>query len=168
MADMLASSVIRCAPDPLDPETEHKALRLAAKGDGALSCFTGIARPDSMTSDVVQAMMLQHYPGFTEDSIKQGVAQARQRWPDLQHVHIVHRVGEVLPAQPIVFVGTSAKHRRTAFLATDFLMDWLKSEAAFWKKEMTATGAMWIEPRAQDYADKTRWQNGDKDEYDRP
>jgi len=160
------ADIIHCSPEPLDPEAEHKALRLAATGDGALSCFTGVARPDSMASDAVQAMILQHYPGFTEDSIEQGVAQARQRWPDLQHVHIVHRVGEILPGEPIVFVGASARHRRTTFLATDFLMDWLKNDAAFWKKEITTMGALWIEPRAADHADKARWKNGDRDEDD--
>lgn len=157
----MQADYICCTADLLDPEAAHRALRMAAKGDGALACFTGVARPESAASGAVQRMILQHYPGFTEGSIAEGVAQARGRWADLGHVHIVHRVGDILPGQPIVFVGTSAKHRRTAFLATDFLMDWLKSEAAFWKKEVTAAGAQWIAPRDQDYADKARWRDGD-------
>ena len=165
MAADLLVDIIVCADDPLDPESAHRALRIAAKGDGALACFTGVARPDSAASgsesSPVQRIILQHYPGFTEGSIADGVAQARGRWPDLGQVHIIHRVGDILPGEPIVFVGTSAKHRRTAFLATDFLMDWLKSEAAFWKQEVTQAGAQWIEPRAQDHADKARWRDGD-------
>lgn len=159
----MAQETILCTPDPLDPEAAHRALRIAAKGDGALACFTGIARPNSAglsagISSIVRSMMLQHYSGFTEASISEGVAKARTRWPDLACVHIIHRVGVILPGEPIVFVGTSAVHRRTVFLATDFLMDWLKSDAAFWKKEVTDSGEAWIAPRAQDAADRKRWE----------
>lgn len=151
---------IMCSEAVLDPEAEHRALRSGGMGDGALVSFTGIARPgsgaDADTSDPVITLRLQHYPGFTEQSIARGVAQARSRWP-IQACHIAHRVGDIRPGEVIVFVATTARHRRAAFEATDFLTDWLKTDAAFWKCEITANGAQWIEPRDQDHHDRRRW-----------
>ncbi|MEM1134083.1 MAG: molybdenum cofactor biosynthesis protein MoaE [Pseudomonadota bacterium] len=149
---------IRCTDAPIDPEAEHRLMRGKLIGDGAMVSFTGIARPVAQDDKNIVTLRLQHYPGFTEGSIAKGVAQARARW-GIGQCHIVHRVGDMAPGDPIVFVATSARHRRAAFEATDFLMDWLKTEAAFWKCEITDNGTTWIEPRAKDIQDSQRWKD---------
>ncbi|WOE74953.1 molybdenum cofactor biosynthesis protein MoaE [Alterisphingorhabdus coralli] len=148
---------IVCTAAPLDPQTEHRLMRDKVAGDGAIVSFTGIARPDTQDDKQVRSLRLEHYPGFTEASIAKGVAKVRACW-SIGQCHIVHRVGDMVPGDPIVFVATSARHRRAAFEATDFLMDWLKTEAAFWKCEITANGTKWIEPRAEDIQDRERWE----------
>ncbi|MEO1045981.1 MAG: molybdenum cofactor biosynthesis protein MoaE [Pseudomonadota bacterium] len=158
---MTGNDHVRCANGPIDPEAEHRAVRQKIAGEGAMASFTGIARPhsdDAMAAEIT-LLRLQHYPGFTEQSIADGIEQARARWP-LGHCHIVHRIGDMVPGDPIVFVAATARHRRAAFAAADFLMDWLKTEAAFWKCEITRAGKKWIAPRDQDYRDRERWEEG--------
>jgi molybdopterin synthase catalytic subunit len=100
---------------------------------------------------------LEAYPGFTEAAIGEIADQARARF-GLADLLILHRVGKIAPGEAIVFVATAASHRREAFEACDFLMDYLKSRAPFWKKEHGPQGERWIEPRAQDHADIARWE----------
>tara|TARA_B100000614_G_scaffold239614_1_gene239306 strand:+ start:12462 stop:12926 length:465 start_codon:yes stop_codon:yes gene_type:complete len=126
-----------------------------AAGAGAIVTFCGLVRPQSAEGDV-ETLHLQAYSPMTENGIRQAVDAARQRWP-LTAVHIIHRIGDMAPGEPIVFVATAAPHRRAAFEAADFLMDYLKTDAIFWKKEVIASETRWIEPRADDYLDRARW-----------
>ena len=121
---------------------------------GAIATFTGLARAEQGDTTTLE---LEAYPGFTEAAIGKIADEALRRF-DLHDFHVVHRVGKITPGEAIVFVATAASHRRAAFEACDFLMDYLKSRAPFWKKETGAAGARWIEPRAQDHADIARWE----------
>jgi molybdopterin synthase catalytic subunit len=102
-------------------------------------------------------MLLEHYPGMTEKALAKIEAEARERWP-LLGVEILHRVGPLQPGEPIVFVGTTSAHRQAAFESCDFIMDYLKTRAPFWKKEGTAEGARWVEGRASDQQAAQRWE----------
>jgi molybdopterin synthase catalytic subunit len=120
---------------------------------GAIASFTGIARAEQGLTAILE---LEAYPGFTEAQIGRIADRARERF-GLHDLMIRHRVGQIGPGEPIVFVATAASHRRAAFEACDFLMDYLKSKAPFWKKAHGPDGARWIEPTAQDHADRERW-----------
>jgi molybdopterin synthase catalytic subunit len=120
---------------------------------GAVASFTGLARAEGGETKILE---LEAYPGFTETQIGAFAETARTRF-DLQDLMIVHRIGQIAPGEPIVFVATAAAHRRAAFEACDYLMDYLKSRAPFWKKEHGPDGARWVEPRAQDHEDIARW-----------
>jgi len=120
---------------------------------GAVATFTGLARAEAGDTTILE---LEAYPGFTEAEIGKIADQARTRF-SLDDLMIRHRVGKIAPGEPIVFVATAARHRRAAFEACDFLMDYLKSRAPFWKKEHGPGGERWIEPRAEDHADAARW-----------
>jgi molybdopterin synthase catalytic subunit len=121
---------------------------------GAVASFVGLARAEQGSTDILE---LEAYPGFTEARIAEHAQAATKRF-DLQDVRIVHRVGRIAPGDAIVFVATAASHRRAAFEACDFLMDYLKSRAPFWKKETGPDGVRWIEPKPQDHADIARWE----------
>lgn len=121
--------------------------------DGAVASFTGLARAEAGQTT---ALELEAYPGFTEAAIGRIAETARERF-GITGVRILHRVGRVAPGEAIVFVATAARHRRAAFEACDYLMDYLKSRAPFWKKEHGPDGARWIEPRVEDHADIERW-----------
>ena len=138
---------------PFDPEAVHRDFRGRAGDAGAIVAFTGLVRGEGD----VTTLSLSHYPDFTESEIARIGRQAETKWP-LTAWHVVHRIGDMSPGEPIVFVATASKHRRAAFEAADFLMDYLKSEAPFWKKETRGEQAHWIEPRAEDIADKKRWE----------
>lgn len=130
---------------------------------GALASFVGICRGRAATAndsmdDAVQVMEIEHYPGMTEAAIAAIEAQARQRW-DLLDVLIVHRYGKLLPGEPIVLVLVASAHRGDAFAACAFIMDYLKTEAPFWKKERTAKREHWVEARAEDEAARQRWES---------
>jgi molybdopterin synthase catalytic subunit len=120
---------------------------------GAVASFTGLARAEGGETRILE---LEAYPGFTEAQIGAIAETARTRF-DLQDLMIVHRIGQIAPGEPIVFVATAAAHRRAAFEACDYLMDYLKSRAPFWKKEHGPDGARWVEPRTQDHEDIARW-----------
>jgi molybdopterin synthase catalytic subunit len=122
---------------------------------GAVASFVGYVRGDH--DNGVSAMTLEHYPGMTEGALADIVALARQRW-QLLGVCIIHRVGRLLPGERIVFVGVAGSHRGEAFSACEFIMDYLKTQAPFWKKEETADGVRWVEPRDSDDAARARWQ----------
>jgi molybdopterin synthase catalytic subunit len=122
---------------------------------GGVVSFTGLAR-DATAGAAVTTLELEAYPGFTEPAIEAMEADARGRFA-LQDVLIVHRHGVIAPGEAIVFVATAAEHRRAAFDAADYLMDRLKTQAPFWKKESGPAGERWIEPRPSDYDDAGRW-----------
>ena len=121
---------------------------------GGIVSFTGLVRADQGEGTVLE---LEAYPGFTEAEIGKTAERAKARF-GLDDFAILHRVGRIAPGQPVVFVATAARHRRAAFEACDFLMDYLKSKAPFWKKEHGPDGARWIEPRPEDHADLARWE----------
>lgn len=144
--------MIRILDIAIDPEKELAEFRAAVSNAGAIASFIGIVRDDGET----EALALSHYSGFTERAIEAFVKQAQTRW-SLQATLILHRVGDMRVGDPIVVVAAAAEHRREAFEACDFLMDKLKSEAPFWKKEKRQGCSQWIEPRVQDLSDLSRW-----------
>jgi molybdopterin synthase catalytic subunit len=140
----------------LQPERELAALVERSTGDGAIVSFTGIARPGSPQGRAVHRLVLEHHPALTRRSLEEIAAQALARF-DVSHVHVVHRCGDISAGEPIVFAGAAALHRRAAFEAADYLMDCLKTEAVFWKREVGDAGSQWIEPTEADYGDRERW-----------
>ena len=146
------TSTVRLAAEPFDPAAELARVTASAAGAGAVVSFTGLVRAD----DGVGALELEAYPGFTEAAITRE-AEAVAAAHDLLALHVVHRVGRMVPGEAVVFVAAAARHRRAAFQGCDRMMDFLKSRAPFWKKEHAADGPRWIEPRPQDYEDAARW-----------
>lgn len=134
-----------------DAGAEMLALAEGRDDAGAVASFVGRVRGGEVT-----AMTLEHYPGMTERALEALEAAARARWP-LAAVRIVHRIGRLLPGEQIVFVGVASAHREAAFQACSFIMDRLKTDAPFWKKEDTPAGPRWVEARACDEAAAARW-----------
>jgi molybdopterin synthase catalytic subunit len=122
---------------------------------GAVVSFTGLVRGGPV-DDPLLAMIVEHYPGMTEKALAEIEARARARWP-LTEVLIVHRFGQLKPGERIVLVTVGAAHRQAAFEAASFLMDYLKTRAPFWKREIRASGVHWVEARAEDGANSARW-----------
>ena len=147
--------MIRIQPEPFD-ESEAFALRHGRTDVGGLVSFTGYVRDFTQSADVV-ALELQHYPGFTETEIARIVEQAHARFHIIDCL-VIHRHGRMLPGDPIVLVSVIAAHRDAAFEAARFIMDYLKTDAPFWKKEIGASGERWIEPRADDHAARAGWE----------
>ncbi|MFZ4834795.1 molybdopterin synthase catalytic subunit MoaE [Rouxiella sp. Mn2063] len=123
--------------------------------DGAVVTFTGKVRNHNL-GDNVSALTLEHYPGMTEKALAEIVIEARQRWI-LHRVAVYHRVGALYPGEEIVFVGVSSAHRGTAFAACEFIMDYLKTRAPFWKREATEQGERWVDARISDQEAARRW-----------
>lgn len=144
---------VRVQGEPFDPGAEANGFMAAQTGMGAIVTFTGIVRD---VAPGLQAMQIEHYPGMTERAIAAIVETARQRWA-LGGALVIHRHGRLCPDEPIMMVATAAPHRADAFAAAEFLMDYLKSRAPFWKKEITAGGADWVAARADDEAALKRW-----------
>ena len=142
---------VRVQAEDFDPGRELALLAASDNGAGAVASFLGLVRGDD-----IQAMTLQHYPGMTERQLRAIEEQARSRWP-LLDVIIIHRFGRLLPGQNIVFVGVASRHRAAAFAACEFLMDWLKTRAPFWKLEETAAGQHWVEAKGDDDERAERW-----------
>jgi len=115
-----------------------------------------VARGASKSGQAVYRLVLEHHPALTLQSLENIAGEAAAKF-DVNHVHIVHRRGNIAPGEPIVFAGAASIHRRAAFEAADYLMDRLKTEAVFWKREVGEAGAKWIEPTEADYADRERW-----------
>lgn len=143
-------------PDALDPQFELAELTEAARGDGAIVTFVGLARPESKDGHAVDAVVLDHHPRLTRQSLEDIAVACAERF-DVSHVRVMHRCGTVPAGEPIVFAGAASLHRRAAFEAADYLMDRLKTEAVFWKREVGDAGAKWVEPTESDYADRDRW-----------
>ncbi|MBD3766771.1 MAG: molybdopterin synthase catalytic subunit MoaE [Gammaproteobacteria bacterium] len=148
---------IRVQTEDFDVSTELKQLSANDKTVGALVSFVGLVR-DINEGQSIQAMTLEHYPGMTEKALHEIVQAAQQRWP-LQGVTIIHRIGDLLPSDQIVLVITASRHRHAAFESADFLMDFLKSKAPFWKKENTPEGSRWVDARESDEVALARWNN---------
>lgn len=153
--DSEASKSVSIQRDDFDVGAELRALRECDREIGALASFVGVVSARN-EGDTVTALELEHYPGMTERSIADIVAQARQRWP-LLGARVIHRVGRLAIGDQIVFVGVSSRHRGAAFEACEFIMDFLKTRAPFWKKEFTADGARWVDARETDNAAASRW-----------
>lgn len=153
--------MISITDQPFDAAEALKQFETLVKGAGAIVSFTGLVRPETSESPV-ERLHLQAYSPMTETGIAQAAENAQARW-DLIGMRIIHRIGDMSPGDPIVFVATASAHRRAAFEAADFLMDYLKTEAVFWKKETSATGMKWIEPRDDDYRDRARWNESEQE-----
>ena len=141
---------------PFDPARELDAFLKGRTDDGAVASFVGLARGRSSAGDEVERLFLDHYPGMTEASILE-IAEAGAAKFDVSDVLVVHRAGEILPGEAIVFVAAASRHRAEAFAAADYLMDRLKTEAAFWKREDGAGASRWIEPTDLDRERRSRW-----------
>lgn len=141
---------------------EINAFCTRNSNSGAIASFVGQMRdfrgPDRTTGTPITAMILEHYSGMTERQLSDLAANARHRWP-LDDILIIHRYGDLRPGDPIVLVATASAHREPAFDACRFLMDWIKTQAPFWKKEISANGAKWVESEASDDAKAARWRN---------
>lgn len=137
-------------------EQEAAGLRERSSNTGALVTFTGLVR-DLHGGTEVTGLFLEHYPGMTERSLADIVVQAQARWP-LQAVTVIHRIGLLQAGAQIVFVGVSSAHRHAAFAACEFIMDYLKTRAPFWKKEERPAGARWVDARDSDEAALAKWE----------
>jgi molybdopterin synthase catalytic subunit len=136
-----------------DLGAEANAFAAAAPGAGAIVTFTGIVRDNG---GKLAAMEIEHYPGMTEKAIAAMMDQAKARW-DLTDALVIHRYGRLAANAPIMMVATAAPHRANAFAAAEFLMDYLKSRAPFWKKELGADGATWVAAKDEDEDALKRW-----------
>lgn len=139
-----------------DVSSELKRLSAQDSSIGAIVSFVGLVR-DINEQQSISTMELEHYPGMTEKALHEIAAEAQQRWP-LQGITIIHRVGPLQPSDQIVLVLAASRHRQAAFAAADFLMDYLKSKAPFWKKESTPNGERWVDARESDAQALARWQ----------
>ncbi|WP_416053956.1 molybdopterin synthase catalytic subunit MoaE [Marinibactrum halimedae] len=138
----------------------YDQLRSYSGQGGAIVTFTGLVRDfhsdENVDRETVSGIFLEYYPGMTESSLKSIVALARERW-SLCAVSVVHRVGELQPKDQIVFVGVCSEHRQAAFEASHFIMDYLKTQAPFWKKERRASGDCWVDAKTSDTLAAQRW-----------
>lgn len=150
--------MIRVQTAPFDAQAETAAFSKGRGEAGALATFVGSVR-DSAHGNAVSGLELEAYPGFTEKQIGRIEADARARF-DVIDTLVVHRYGRMAPGEAIVLVAVLSKHRREALQAVDYLMDRLKTEAPFWKREVRPDGAEWIEPRADDQDAHARWDAG--------
>lgn len=146
---------VRIQEADFDLGVEITALRTGRKDIGAIASFIGLVR-DFNEGDTVTGMHLEHYPAMTEKVLRQIIAQARSRW-EITDVLIIHRVGTLLPGDQIVLVVTASAHRGEAFAACQFLMDFLKTQAPFWKKEQTSEGNRWVNARESDQMATEKW-----------
>ena len=145
---------IRIQPEDFDIGAEIAALHTAVKGIGAVATFTGLVRPD----DGFTALVLEHYPQMTDREIARIAQDAQNRWP-LLGVTIIHRVGRLVPGAQIVFIAVAAVHRSAAFQACEFLMDYLKTQAPFWKQEERGAQSGWVEGKSSDIQAAQRWKD---------
>jgi molybdopterin synthase catalytic subunit len=150
---------VRIQTGEFDVGEEIARIRQGNPKIGAIAAFVGVVR-DVNEGDAVAGMTLEHYPGMTERSIEAIVEEACARWQVLDAL-VVHRVGTLQPTDPIVLVVTASSHRGEAFAACEFLMDYLKTRAPFWKKETIAGGSRWVEARASDDEAAARWQRAE-------
>ncbi|XDA97356.1 molybdenum cofactor biosynthesis protein MoaE [Sulfitobacter sp. LCG007] len=140
--------------EAFDVGAESSAFARRCANMGAMVTFTGIVR--DLPGNPLEAMEIEHYPGMTESAIREIAQQAVARW-SLGNALVIHRYGRLTPGELIMMVATAAPHRKAAFEAAEFLMDYLKSRAPFWKREITARGAEWVAARDEDEAALKRW-----------
>jgi molybdopterin synthase catalytic subunit len=146
---------VRIQREDFDIAHEIATLRGADARVGAVAAFVGLVR-DVNDAAPVSTLTLEHYPGMTEKALADIVAEARSRW-SVHNVLVIHRVGELKPTDQIVLVVVAGAHRGEAFAACEFIMDYLKTRAPFWKKERTPSGERWVEARASDDEKAARW-----------
>ena len=157
----MATTSISVQTEDFDIGYEYQQLREQAGDCGAIVTFTGLVREiyDAQaegTAEKIQTLTLEHYPGMTEKSLAEIAAQAEAQWP-LLAIRIVHRVGELHPNSQIVLVATASSHRQAAFDGAQFMMDYLKSKAPFWKKQHSSSGTNWVQSRESDADAIKRW-----------
>ncbi len=145
--------MLRVQSDPFDPGSELSAFAQGRTDIGAVVSFTGVVRN---TDGALEAMEIEHYPGMTERAIGRIMDEAHNRW-NLSDVLVIHRHGPLKPGEVIMMVATASAHRAAAFAAADFLMDYLKSRAPFWKKETRSHGENWVAAKDEDEAALDRW-----------
>lgn len=143
--------------EDFDLAAEYQQLRKISASTGAIVQFVGLMR-DLNEGDQVRGMFLEHYPGMTEKSLSAIINKAESRWP-LIGVRLIHRVGQLTPEDQIVMVMVASQHRQAAFEACNFIMDFLKTRAPFWKKETTKNGERWLDAKDSDQQAAERWQN---------
>ena len=146
---------VRIQTEDFDISAEIARLREGNPKVGAVASFVGIVR-DLNEGDAVDSLTLEHYPGMTEKAVEKIVAEARERW-EIYDALVIHRVGTLMPLDQIVLVVVTSAHRGESFKACEFLMDYLKTRAPFWKKEQTPDGGRWVDARASDDAAAERW-----------
>ena len=147
--------VVRVQAEDFDAGRELERLASGRTDVGAVASFVGLVR-DANDGHSIRGMTLEHYPGMTEKSLEDICAQAHSRW-DLVDTLVIHRVGPLAPGDRIVLVGVASAHRGEAFAACEFIMDYLKTRAPFWKKEDTPQGGKWVDARESDDAAAGRW-----------
>jgi molybdopterin synthase catalytic subunit len=152
---MTADVTIRIQQADFDIAREVSALTQGRTDIGAVVSFSGICR-GSEGSETIAALTLEHYPGMAEAEIARHAETAMSRWP-LNGLTVIHRVGRIAPGENIVLVLTASQHRQAAFAAAEFLMDYLKANAPFWKREESAAGTAWVDARGHDDDDAARW-----------
>ena len=147
---------VRLSDEPFAAERELAEFTAGLAGEGAVVSFLGIARPRAADGARVERLVLDHHPRLTLGSLEKIAAAASERF-GIASLRIVHRHGAIAPGETIVFVAAAAEHRRPAFEAADYMMDRLKTDAVFWKREDGPDGSHWIEPRDDDYSARDRW-----------
>lgn len=147
--------MVRVQTEDFDLGAEIARLRAGQRDVGAVAAFLGTVR-DINDGNAISTMELEHYPGMTERALEEIEAKARARWP-LNDVLVIHRVGPLQPEDQIVMVAVTSKHRHAAFAACEYIMDYLKTRAPFWKKEDTPEGARWVDARESDFDAAARW-----------
>jgi len=152
---MTATVTIRIQEADFDVAREIASLAKGRTDIGAVVSFSGLCRGDDDGKSIT-ALTLEHYPGMAEAEIMRHADEATARWP-LTGLTIIHRVGRITPGENIVLVVTASSHRQSAFQAAEFLMDYLKTNAPFWKREEREAGASWVDARAHDDAAAARW-----------
>ena len=153
----MSSMMVRLQEERFDPGTLQSTLFEKTRRTGGLVTFTGYVRAADSEGIPLKSLFLEHYPGMTEKSIKSILKEAIDRW-DIESTCVVHRVGLLLPRDPIVWVGSAAAHRSEAFDCCEFVMDYLKTKAPFWKKEETEEGVKWIDSLDSDEVRVGRWE----------
>ena len=148
-------TMVRVQIEDFDLGAEIQQLRARQSDIGAVASFLGTVR-DIHHDSQISTMELEHYPGMTEHALEAIEAKARARWP-LNGVSIIHRVGVLQPCEQIVMVAVASRHRHAAFEACEYIMDYLKTRAPFWKKETTPAGAHWVDARESDFDAAARW-----------
>lgn len=148
---------VRVQSEPLEPNREVDQLRAENPAIGAIVSFIGLMR-DINEGDRVERLYLEHYSGMTEKALLKIVEEASRRW-NLEGCRVVHRVGEMSPTDPIVVVVVASRHRKEAFLGCEYVIDYLKTQAPFWKKELTDGGERWVDARVSDDEAEEKWRS---------
>ncbi|MBK8009454.1 MAG: molybdenum cofactor biosynthesis protein MoaE [Rhizobiales bacterium] len=151
----MSGESVRIAAGAIDTAAETRAVAEAASNIGAVVTFSGICRADEKGAQI-SALYLEHYPGMAEQEIESHVEEARKRWP-LMAARVVHRVGRIEPGETIVFVATASAHREAAFQAAEFIMDYLKTSAPFWKRAEGGGKEAWVDANEKDDRAAERW-----------